>query len=247
MRIISVCLCVVALAMATPARANDATTSTSTKCFHIPIKRDARDIPGRTLLPSDAGFKSLRTQFGYGIRLKGKQYKQYVTGSKNYYWFFEPQRFAIGGNGTVQTGGLTVASAGGNPSGQALGSVTVVRLFSTKASASYDLSSPWSGGLSWESSNKIRKVTNAAWSNTGISMKSGTLSWDKPLAGRTTGTGLYQISVQTAVAAGGDGPFYFTPNSTWALPKSYRSARNAPSPLFADLFPAPCDSVKWGG
>src|SRR5262245_59943773 len=161
MRIISVCLCFFALAIGTPADATD-TTTTTTRCFDVGMKQASRDVASGSLTAGDAGFKWLRTEFGYTLRLKGTHYKRSFAGTSDYYWYFVPERFAI-------VSGWTLATAGANPSGQALGSVTTFRLRSWKESAEYDLSSPWSPELGWEASKTVRTITNTSWSNAATS------------------------------------------------------------------------------
>lgn len=224
----------------------------TTQCFHVgvapggypAVTGNSRFVP--SLTASDRGFKTLDTKFGYALRLRGTVYKKAVWSSTDHYWYFVPERFAIGGNGTVTGGGQTISAAGGNPTGQALGSRTAFRLHSTETSASYGLSFPWGVSGSWESSRRTRKLVNSTWTAAGLSRTSGTLEWNAPLSGSATrSSGLHKISIQSAAAAGGDGPDYWTGQIAWKKPDFYRSSLNSGTASFSGLLPVACSSVRW--
>lgn len=231
-----------------PARA----TNVSTQCFHVGVtpggypalKGDSYFTS--SLASSDRGFRWLESEYAYGLRLRGTVYKKTVWSSTDHYWYFVPHRFAVGGNGTVNGGGLTVATSGANPTGQALGSRTIFSLQSTKTDVNYSLSVPWGVSGGWDTTRTVRKIPNTVWTSAGRTRTSGLLTWNEPLSGSASrDSGLDKISVKTAAAPGADGADAWAPSVTWNKPDFYRSTLNRATPAFSGLLPTSCSSVRW--
>ena len=214
-------------------------------CFEVTTRLNGSKHVSRSELPtSDRGFGSLDTQFGYRVRLKGNEVDDAAHAG---YSIFNPTRFAIGGDGTILGGGSTRATSGGNPPEQALGSRTTYRLYSTESSFSYSMGLPPSFSVTWDPEEKIKKISNTAWTNTGWVKESGTLVWGAPINGRIDDS-VHRISIASSVLTGGNGPAWTVdPPATYAPLDFWRSAFHGGegTPTYSGLKRVSCGSVEW--
>ena len=93
----------------------------------------------------------MNSNHAYTLYVKGVEQKMYNPyDTRLWFYRFVPQRFAVLGS--------SEARSGGNPAGQALGSITSIKLFSTKTSAQFGLSLPLGVSVAWESQNRVRVI-----------------------------------------------------------------------------------------
>jgi hypothetical protein len=207
-----------------------------TRCFLVGVRSNYRNWNSTALDSSDQGFQWLNTNYSYTLALRGLMRKVYLADGR-WYGAFAPSKFGVKGR--------SEGRSGGNPYGQALGGSVTFRLYSDKTSASYGLSIPWAFSIQWESSYTVRAITNRNWESTATTAPAGVMTWANPLVGVAgRNSGLYAVTVRTAVIPGGDSGAYNGPVGTWNLKYTYYSTYNS-SPGFAGLTAINCSSITW--